>query len=94
MQLHLGSESQLLECLEGVAGAQSNAPAVTSVVLDGAVIVPMLKPGTVKTFEEYAHQVVIPYVKGQLRGASRIDLVWDSYKDGSLKTATRKKQEK
>jgi len=93
-KLHLGSKSDLLVCLEGVAEAQSDAPAVTSVVLDGAVIVQMLKPGTAKTFEEYAHQVFIPYVEGQLRRASRLDLVWDSYKDGSLKTATREKRGK
>ena len=81
-------------CLESIAEAQSDAPAVTSVVLDGAVIVQMLKPGTAKTFEEYAHQVFIPYVEGQLRRASRLDLVWDSYKDGSLKMATREKRGK
>ena len=90
-KLYLGSKSQLLECFEGVAEAQSDAPAVTSVVLDGTVIVQMLRPGTAKIFEEYAHQVFIPYVKGKLHGASHLDLVRDSYKAGSLKMVTREK---
>ncbi|KAK3877519.1 hypothetical protein Pcinc_017762 [Petrolisthes cinctipes] len=49
-------------------------------------------PGTAKTFEEYAHQVFIPYVEEQQRRTSRLDLIWDSYKDGSLKTSTREKR--
>ena len=91
-KLHLGSKNQLLERLEGVA--ESDALAVTSVVLDGTIIMQMLKPGTANTFEEYAHQVFIPYVKGQLRGVSPFDLVWDSYKDGSLKMVIREKRGK
>ncbi|KAK3850641.1 hypothetical protein Pcinc_042667 [Petrolisthes cinctipes] len=92
--MHLCSKNELLVCFEGVAEAKSDAPAFTSVVLDGAVILQMLKPGTAKTFEEYAHQVFIPYVEGQLRRASRLDLIWDSHKDGSLKTVTREKRGK
>lgn len=93
-KLHLGNKTQLLECLEGVAEFQSDAPAAISVVLDGAVIVKMLKPGTAKTFEEYAQKVFIPYIKEKLHGVSRLDLVWNNYKDGSLKTATREKRGK
>jgi len=48
-------------CLEGVAEAQFDALAVTSVVLDGAVVVQMVKPDTAKTFGKHAHQVVIQY---------------------------------
>ena len=78
-------------CLEGHAEPQSEAPTVTAVVLDGAVIVQMLKPGTAKTFEEYAQQVLIPYVVRQLQHVSRLDLVWDSYRAYyySLKASTR-----
>ena len=70
-------------CIEGHAEPQSEAPTVTAVVLGGAVIVHMLKPGTAKTFEEYAQQVFIPYVVRQLQ-----HLVWDSYRADSLKAST------
>ena len=63
-KIHLDSKTQLPECLGDVAEAQSDAHAVTSVVLDGAVIVQMLKSCTANTFEEHTHQVFIPYVKG------------------------------
>ena len=81
-------------CLEGHAEPQSEAPIVTAVVLDGAVIVQMLKPGTAKTFEEYAVQVFIPYVVRQLQHVSRLDLVWDSYRADSLKASTREQRGK
>ena len=85
VDLYLGSKSDLLVCLEGHAEPQSEAPTVTAVVLDGAVIVQMLKPGTANTFEEYAQQVFIPYVVQQLQHVSRLD----SYRADSLKASTR-----
>ena len=95
-RLYLGSKSDFLVFLEGHAEPQSEAPTVTAVVLDGAVIVQMLnlKPGTAKTFEEYAQQVFIPYVVRQLQHVSRIDLVWDSYRAYSLKASTREQRGK
>ena len=93
-RLYLGSKSDLLVCLEGHAEPQSEAPTVTAVVLDGAVIVQMLKPGTAKTFEEYAQQVFTPYVVRQLQHVSRLDLVWDSYIADSLKASTREQRGK
>lgn len=57
----------MLVCL---SEAQSEAPKVTNVVIDGAALVQMLKPGAAKIFEEYAHQVFIPYILGQLHHVS------------------------
>ena len=44
-------------CLQGLADAQSVAPIATNVVIDGATLVQMLRPGTAKTYEDYAQQV-------------------------------------
>ena len=93
-RLHRGTKSDLLMCLEGLSNAQSEAPIVTNIVLDGAAIIQMLKPGTAKTFLEYASQVFIPYTFGQLQHASRLDLVWDNYVIDSLKATARAKRGK
>ena len=90
-RLNLSTKSDLLVCLESLSEAQSEAPSVTNVVLDGAAIIQMLKPGAAKTFEEYAHQVFLPYISGQLQHVSRLDLVWDSYVVDSLKATARAK---
>ena len=78
-------------CQEGLAEAQSVAPIATNVVIDGAALVQMLKPGAAKTFEDYAHQVFIPYILSQLNTVSRLTLVWDSYVTDSLKSTARAK---
>ena len=54
----------------------------------------MLKPGGAETFKQYADQVFLPYILGQLQHASQLDLVWDSYKADSLKATARAKHGK
>ena len=65
------------------------APIVDAVILDGAVIVNMLKPGTACTFSDYAFNIFLPYITSQLEHVHRVDVVWDEYVRGSLKTYTR-----
>ena len=55
-------------------------------------LVQMLATGTVRTFEEYAQVVFLPYVWQQLDAAKRVDIVWDEYREDSLKKATREKR--
>jgi len=54
----------------------------------------MLKPGAAETFRQYAQDVFLPYIFGQLQHASRLYLVWDSYKADSLKATARAKRGK
>jgi hypothetical protein len=54
----------------------------------------MLKPGSAKTFQDYANDVFLPYVKLQLDKAQRVDIVWDDYRPGTLKEQTREKSGK
>ena len=63
-------------------------------ILDGAVVVNFLKPLEVKTFEEYALKVFLPYVEHQLQHASRVDIVWDQYLENSLMCRARNKRGK
>ncbi|KAL8586162.1 hypothetical protein ACOMHN_057724 [Nucella lapillus] len=74
-----GTKSDLLTCLEEVSDAKTETPVTTCSVLDGAAIIQMLKPAASKTFEEYAQQIVIPYMSTKLQTVSRLDLVWDTY---------------
>jgi len=45
----------------------------------------MLRPGSSKSFGDYALNVFLPYVKLQLDKAQRVDIVWDVYRPGTLK---------
>ena len=92
--LHLGAKSDLLMCLEDLYETQTEAPVASSIIIDGAVIVQMLKPAAAKTFAEYASEIFIPYIFSQLHNASRLDLVWDTYVKDSLKGTARAKRGK
>jgi len=77
--LFTGTKNNLITCLEEVSDAKTETPVTTYIVLDGTAIVQMLKPAASKTFEEYAHQIFIPYMSTKLQTVSRLDLVWDTY---------------
>jgi len=67
----------------------TNAPVVDAKLLDGAVVVQMLNPRAVKTFQEYADKVFLSYVFQQLSSAQRLDVIWDEFIPNSLKDVTR-----
>ena len=54
----------------------------------------MLRPGTAKTFQDYAADVFVPYITSQLQHVTRLDIIWDVYMPGSLKADTRSKRGK
>ena len=95
-QLRLGTKSDIVHCLEDtvVTTVEEDASLVVAdvVMLDGPAIVNMLKPGSSKTFRDYAQDVFIPYAKLQLDKAQRVDIVWDEYRPGTLKQQAREKR--
>ncbi len=52
----------------------------------------MLRPGTFKTFDDYATDVFLSYISSHLKVVSRVDVVWDVYVPDSLKSGTRSKR--
>jgi len=89
-----GAKSDLLACLEDVSQPRSEAPLTSCIVLDGAVIVQMLKPDTAKSFNEYAHEVFTPHILSKFQQTTRLDLLWDRYLPHSFKGTTRAKRGK
>ena len=71
-RLRIGTKSDLLRCLDDAAVVNENLlyPTVQMSILDGAAIV---KPGTAKTFDDYAKGVYIPYITSQLQNVVRLD---------------------
>ncbi|KAG1652706.1 hypothetical protein GQR58_026116 [Nymphon striatum] len=66
----------------------------TSIIIDGAAIVQMLKPAACKNFREYAQKIFIPYMSTRFQYSSHLDLVWDTYRADSLKASARAKRDK
>jgi len=91
-KLRLGTKSDIIHCLQDGIIIPHASPTSEVVVLDGAVIVNILKPGSAKTFGEYAQDIFLPYVRSQLERSQRVDIVWDTYKDNSLKDQAHNKR--
>ena len=64
------------------------------IVLDGMAVLHFLDPRGSSTFEEFAHNVFLPYISQQLWNTKRLDLVWDCYTEDSLKECTRERRGK
>ncbi|KAK1893845.1 Pantothenate kinase [Dissostichus eleginoides] len=84
--LRFGKKSDLLSCLKDVHSAYSDGPKVTCTIVDGAAIIQMLKPTSVKTFNEYTQEIFIPYLNRKLGHVTRLDLVWDRYLESCYKS--------
>ena len=88
-ELRGGAKAGLVNCLSGASSQTVEKISVDAIILDGVVVIQMLQPKAVSTFEEYFNSVFGPYILRQLEDVKRLDIVWDLYKDDSLKKATR-----
>ena len=91
-EMRQGQKADLVKCLESLEKGEPDAPAVDAKIIDGAVLVQMLSPGTATTFQGYAASIFVPYVENQLQSSKRVDIVWNVYQKDSLKKATRQKR--
>ena len=91
--MHQTTKSDLTRCLEPLVSKTEGVPSVDVTILDGAALVHILDPSksqvTVKTFQDYSQLVFLPYIQHMLQGVVRVDVVWDVYKEDSLKAQTR-----
>jgi len=91
--LRSGSKYDILECIKAPTGRSSQATRATIVVLDMAAVIHTVRPTSAKTFAEYATQHMIPFLKSQINPAvSRIDAIWDTYPEESLKSPTHQRR--
>ena len=61
-------------------------------VLEGSVLVNLLKPAKKMTFTEHGRAAFLPKVVQELQTVERVDIVFDTYKKDSLKGTTRQKR--
>ena len=56
-------------------------------------MVNMIIPTQIQSpFKDYAFGSFLPFVKAQILTATRIDFIWDDYRENSLKATTRTKR--
>ena len=85
-KIRLSTKADLLHCLELEEIQETNTPVVNAKFFRGAAVVHMLRPGTAKTFQDYADAVVTPYIYiYSIESVQQVDIVWDVYVADSLK---------
>jgi len=82
------AKSDFLKCLDGFGTPSDEPPVVDMKVLDGAAFVNMNPPRDATTFGGYCGELK-DKLKAIGKGLTRLDVVFDIYKEGSLKSQTR-----
>jgi hypothetical protein len=90
--LNLGVKSQLLNILENDINMPSSEPVADTLIIDGTALVNSKPPNVSATFDDYANDVIVPYIQSYAQRHSRIDVVFDVYYDDTLKMETSKKR--
>ena len=94
-QMHSGNKSDLINCIEEIPNtiATVQVPKVLAAVLEGSVLVNLVKPKTNQTLQSHAADEFESQVAKHQREYSpkRIDVVFDTYQQITLKMAIREK---
>ena len=86
--LHHGNKSEILDCIVP-ADLDNQRPVTTPAVLDGAVLIQMLRPGSAVTIRDYYTDVFAPYNLSWFERNNWVDIAWDIYSKASLKSGVR-----
>ena len=89
--LYHGNKSEILGCIVP-ADLDNQRPVTTAAVLDGAVLIQMLRPGSAMTIRDYFTDVFAPYILSWFERNNLVDIVWDVYSKTSLKSGTREQR--
>ena len=65
---------------------------MTAAVLDGAVLIQIVCPGSAVTIRDHFTDVFVPYVLSRFETNNRVDIVWDVYFKTSLKSGTQEQR--
>ena len=89
-KLRFGKKSDLLKCLK--ISPKNDDVNFNVKIFDGAILVHVLPSTSITTFQQYAEQVFVPFLRRELQTVNRVDVVWDIYLDSSIKGTTREKR--
>ena len=65
----------------------------TLVILDMDAVIHIIKPQRARIFGEYTQMQLLPYMQCQITDStSRVDAIWDTHQEASLKSQTRAKR--
>ncbi|KAL8591565.1 hypothetical protein ACOMHN_055532 [Nucella lapillus] len=90
-----GTKSEILDCLPGMPlpGRNVAAKQASVLIFDMAVVIHMIRLQRATVFGDYTQLQLLPYLLSHVTNSTtRLDAVWDTYPEGSLKSQTRGKR--
>ena len=90
-RMYHGTKSEIIDCIAPMNSIDC-APNTSCAVLDGPVLVQMLRPGNANTIQDYITDRIHPYILKWFDRNQRIDIVWDVYSKSSLKSSLREQR--
>lgn len=93
-KLHTCTKSDLVDVLQAKVKLPETKPESDVLIVDGASLVYTVTPKTPKTFEEYARKDILPKVEHYSSNHKRTDIIFDVYRQSSLKSEARSKRGK
>ena len=90
--LRSGIKSDILTCFEDIHHCSLEKRPISCVILHGPIIVNMLPPINCSAFRDYSSKFISPFICCHLESCNRIDIVWDVYKENTIKASVRRKK--
>ena len=87
-------KADLLKFFQPKSAPETSEPDVDATIIEGSVLVNILKPGNASTFKDYAEDVFFQTIKSESKKVDRIDIVFDTYMEASLKSTSRERRGK
>ena len=78
-----------MEILEEKVTIPNSEPQADAIIIDGSAMVNTSPPEKSKTFDEYASENLLPKIEFYFRKYKRTDIVFDVYRQSSLKNEAR-----
>ena len=93
-KIRQASKSDAIKIFSKYAEAQCEEPNVTALVIDGAALVQMIPPRESATFGDYCRNELTSQLLSKVRRSSitRLDIVFDFYREKSIKGSAREKR--
>ena len=94
-KLRSGTKFDILGCLPDMPGPERTPEAreTSVVVFDMAAVVHIIKPQRASVFGEYTEMQLLRYLESHMMDrTTRVDAIWDTYTETSLKSQTRIKR--
>lgn len=93
-KLRTCSKSDLIGILQETVMLPETKPEADAIMIDGSALINSVPPRGVKTFQKYATDDILPKIQRYSSEYKRTDLVFDVYRDCSLKSEARSRRGK